>query len=145
MARTRAMENLALHPSTSTKSQERSTLSTGSTRYKAVAHVAATSSAVFPNCTLCKAIHFLAHCSRYQAKTPDQRKEIIITYRRYFNCLGSHSINQCRSIRRCMKCGRNHHTSLHRSNEQSTPRQMINTPLQQDSSPSHENPAPSSV
>ncbi|XP_076659886.1 uncharacterized protein LOC143363168 [Halictus rubicundus] len=70
-------------------------------------HTAAASSA----CVLCREPHYIGVCSQYQANPTAARKEIIKENR--FNCLGKHPRAECRSSRRCTKCGARHHSSLH--------------------------------
>lgn len=65
-----------------------------------------------PQCALCGSNHYLMKCGSFLSKTPQQRKEFVSTRRLCFNCLGPHTTNKCSSLKRCLKCGKRHHTSL---------------------------------
>lgn len=110
VGRTRALENLGLATSTGTPAATFS----GKYRAKAVAHVAASASdASLNSCPLCGASHHLARCESYQTKTAQQRKDLVLKHRRCFNCLAPHFVKRCNSTKRCLKCGKRHHTTLH--------------------------------
>jgi len=112
IGRTRAMENLEL---TATQGMFAAT-SSGKHRAKAAAHVAASSSNQGKaTCPLCQLQHRLFNCERYRSKTAEQRKDIVVKHKRCFNCLAPHSVKKCGSVKRCIKCGKKHHTSLHQS------------------------------
>lgn len=65
------------------------------------------------SCPLCSEKHYIANCSRYQQLTPKQRKETVTQKGCCFNCLGFHQVSKCKSTRRCNRCGKRHHSSLH--------------------------------
>lgn len=65
------------------------------------------------NCPLCKKEHFLAFCEQYKRKNPQERREIVTTHQRCWNCLGRHMVGECSSAKTCNKCASRHHTSLH--------------------------------
>lgn len=65
------------------------------------------------SCPLCSSNHYLASCSQYSAKNTQQRLALISKYKLCHNCLGSHRVSACRVGKRCLKCGRKHHTSIH--------------------------------
>ncbi|XP_018360741.1 PREDICTED: uncharacterized protein LOC108759682 [Trachymyrmex cornetzi] len=64
-------------------------------------------------CPICSGKHYTSSCPQYSTKTVQQRKLVITKYKLCFNCLGSHRIAECKSTRRCLKCGLRHHTTLH--------------------------------
>ncbi|XP_070522381.1 uncharacterized protein [Cardiocondyla obscurior] len=79
-----------------------------------IAHAIASNSVPSTSsCILCKEAHFFLKCDRYRSLNANQRKELIMKHRKCFNCLGAHTVNQCRVTKRCLVCGRRHHTSLH--------------------------------
>lgn len=118
VARTRTMENLNLHASTSGSNKDHSASSSGKPRSKIAAHVATSSSnSSTPTCPLCGSSHYLAKYEHYQTKPVQQRRDIILKQRRCFNCLGFHAASKCSSTKRCLKCGKKHHTSIHDANK----------------------------
>lgn len=112
IGRTRAMENLGLAPTTGS-CKESAASTTGKTRSKASAHVATSSKPDQITCPLCKSPHSLAKCEKFQSKTIQQKRDCIIKNRRCFNCLAAHLASNCTSTKRCLKCGKKHHTSIH--------------------------------
>lgn len=66
-----------------------------------------------PPCVLCSEEHFMSRCPVYMNKPIEKRTEVISRHNLCFNCLGRHHSNSCFSTRRCLKCGKKHHTSLH--------------------------------
>lgn len=114
VGRSRALQNLSLHSSSNILNKNIKSTITRVVRPNLVAHAAiVTSKGQQSTCPLCKLSHPLPLCPRYQAKPVHQRRELLIAQRRCFNCLGSHTVSNCRSTRRCQKCGRRHHTSIH--------------------------------
>lgn len=69
--------------------------------------------AVF-TCSICSANHYTANCSQYKSKSVLQRLALISKHKLCYNCLGLHRIAACRVTRRCQKCGKRHHTSIHK-------------------------------
>lgn len=61
-----------------------------------------------------------------------------------FNCLGSHKLNECRSLKRCRKCKGQHHTLLHRDTALSSKDSPISSASPSTSSSSSSNTTPSS-
>ncbi|KMQ89768.1 hypothetical protein RF55_10565 [Lasius niger] len=125
VGRTRALENLNL-----TTSHGSTTIAASSNKYKTkvAAHVAAPSSNLNSlACPLCGSSHHLSKCESYQTKTAKQRKDLIIKHKRCFNCLAPHLVKKCNSTRRCMKCGKKHHTTIHENNRESSSSHSSNT------------------
>lgn len=73
-----------------------------------------------PTCVLCSAKHFLNQCPQYTSQTTQQRHALITKHGLCYNCLGKHRVSECRSTRRCMKCGKKHHTTIHKKNPSTT-------------------------
>lgn len=65
------------------------------------------------SCPLCRREHFLVFCDQYKRKNPQERREIVSTHQRCWNCLGRHMIGEYSSSKTCNKCAGRHHTSLH--------------------------------
>ncbi|XP_062541273.1 uncharacterized protein LOC134209293 [Armigeres subalbatus] len=75
---------------------------------------------VSQKCGTCGSYHFTGSCNQYRAKSLDEKIKIIRRAALCYNCLGSgHTADQCRS-RGCTKCGRKHHTSIHRERPATT-------------------------
>lgn len=110
LSRACAMENLGQASSFSSNKHNASEF-----RSKANVHITSTESNNSSECILCKAPHQLMRCERYLSKTPHLRREYIIKNKRCFNCLGTHTVYKCTNIKRCFKCGKKHHTTLHDS------------------------------
>jgi len=67
-----------------------------------------------PSCIICSSKHYLGGCPQYISKTTQQRYSILTKHGRCYNCLGAHRVSDCRSTKRCTKCGRKHHTTIHK-------------------------------
>nr|XP_012234631.1 PREDICTED: uncharacterized protein LOC105679278 [Linepithema humile] len=65
------------------------------------------------NCAICNGNHYTALCKQYSTKTRTQKLSIIAKHKLCYNCLGSHRVLNCPTTRRCKKCGKRHHTSIH--------------------------------
>ncbi len=66
-------------------------------------------------CHVCSEDHYITSCTKFRDSTPESRHSIVKENDLCFSCLGaSHRINDCYSTKRCKKCGRKHHTFLHR-------------------------------
>lgn len=65
------------------------------------------------SCILCASAHYIANCPQYNSKLVPQRLAIINQHKLCFNCLGSHQASKCHITKRCIKCGKKHHTSIH--------------------------------
>lgn len=66
------------------------------------------------SCILCSEKHFLTGCPRYTSQTTQQRYSLVMKHGLCYNCLGKHRVSECRSTRRCTKCGKKHHTTIHK-------------------------------
>ncbi|XP_076246260.1 uncharacterized protein LOC143186468 [Calliopsis andreniformis] len=79
-------------------------------RHVASVHLANTK----PSCSFCKAEHALQHCSKLAAMSHPERHETVKRLQACFNCLQlGHSIKNC-TRGACRKCGKKHHTLLHK-------------------------------
>ena len=65
------------------------------------------------SCPLCKKDHFLAYCDLYKRKTVSEKREVVNTHQRCWNCLGRHLLADCKSTKFCATCSGKHHTTLH--------------------------------
>lgn len=65
------------------------------------------------NCAICSEKHYTTACPQYLSKTRNQRLSIITKHRLCYNCLGAHLASNCKSTRRCQRCGKRHHTTIH--------------------------------
>lgn len=73
-----------------------------------------------PKCSLCNKDHYLSQCAQFQAKTVADRFAFIKEKQLCSNCFRQyHSAINCNSSK-CRKCGKAHHTLLHREVAQST-------------------------
>jgi len=72
------------------------------------------------SCILCSAKHFLTRCPQYNSQTAQQRYFLISKHGLCYNCLGNHRASECQSTRRCLKCGKKHHTTIHKRNPANT-------------------------
>jgi len=64
-------------------------------------------------CACCGAPHFVSTCPTYKAKTPEQRRDFVTAKRLCYNCLGTHPVVRCTSVKRCLVCRQAHHTTIH--------------------------------
>ncbi|XP_018313282.1 uncharacterized protein [Mycetomoellerius zeteki] len=58
-------------------------------------------------------LHYTSSCPQYTTKSLQQRLALVTKRKLCFNCLGTHRVAVCRNSKRCVKCGRKHHTSIH--------------------------------
>ncbi|XP_029169628.1 uncharacterized protein LOC114939494 [Nylanderia fulva] len=72
------------------------------------------------SCSICSAKHYTTSCPQYINKTIQQRLAIVSKHKLCYNCLGHHRVSACRITKRCHKCGRKHHTTIHQNNPQSS-------------------------
>lgn len=73
-------------------------------------------------CAICSGEHYTAKCPEYIDKVVKDKVELIKKHRLCFNCLRAHRVANCQSTRRCIKCGKTHHSSIHGSNESTKPK-----------------------
>jgi len=71
-------------------------------------------------CAICSGQHYTALCTQYQAKPVKWKLELIQKHKLCYNCLGHHRSSVCRVTKRCQKCGRKHHTTIHQAPTQAS-------------------------
>ena len=65
-------------------------------------------------CPLCNLRHAFLHCEKFRALSVFERKQKIYRLNGCFNCLAlSHTVYQCPSYNRCVRCMGKHHSLLH--------------------------------
>lgn len=74
---------------------------------------------VIKACVVCENDHLIYKCPEYASKPMEGKLDIIKQKSLCFNCLGSHLAKSCPSTRRCTKCGKKHHTSIHKPTSKS--------------------------
>lgn len=117
MSRSLAQESLALQSTSLSSGRNYSDRNQKSQDFRSrVLTITTDETAGGTKCILCNANHKIHNCQRYQAYSPDRRSNTVHKFKLCFNCLGNHQIKNCSSVRRCLKCGKKHHTSLHRNN-----------------------------
>lgn len=72
-------------------------------------------------CPVCNKPHHVWSCPDYTSKPRERKWDIIKRKKLCINCLGSHLVNSCPSPRRCLKCGKKYHTSIHTNDSHATP------------------------
>ncbi|XP_011313118.1 uncharacterized protein [Fopius arisanus] len=77
-------------------------------------------------CSTCEADHYLTSCSSFRQLTVPARREVVEKPYLCYNCLGRHSVRDCRSKTTCQYCGKLHHSMLHSqpSNQPARPAQQ---------------------
>ncbi|XP_063994547.1 uncharacterized protein LOC135172302 [Diachasmimorpha longicaudata] len=73
-------------------------------------------------CSMCQADHYLSTCTSFRQLNGPARREIVERYYLCYNCLGRHSVKDCRSQTRCQLCGGLHHTMLHSTSTTAPPK-----------------------
>ncbi|KFM61869.1 hypothetical protein X975_23938, partial [Stegodyphus mimosarum] len=74
------------------------------------------------HCTYCKAGHSVLKCNKFLSLNVQDRINFVKKNNLCFNCLVSHhKALECRSIFKCKKCFKNHHTLLHFERVQKEP------------------------
>lgn len=67
------------------------------------------------SCSFCKESHHIRSCTKFAAKSIDERTTFVRENKLCYNCFGlGHSSRICRASR-CQQCSRRHHTLLHRT------------------------------
>lgn len=66
-------------------------------------------------CSICSADHYILKCKEFINQPIEKKLAIIKEKKLCFNCLGTHIVKNCFTTKRCMKCGKKHHTVIHRS------------------------------
>lgn len=64
-------------------------------------------------CTVCSGNHYVLFCDGYKKKQSVGRKQFVEDSGLCLNCLGKHSLSDCKFTRTCMTCNLKHHTTLH--------------------------------
>lgn len=65
-------------------------------------------------CPLCKEGHNLYCCPKFLSRSIQERITVVKEKNLCYNCMTHSKSVECRSSRKCYKCGLNHHTLLHR-------------------------------
>lgn len=74
-------------------------------------------------CIFCKQNHYLYQCKEFQQLRDAKKTEFVKNNRVCFNCLiQGHPVRFCKHKSSCHKCGKRHHSLLHRGNTSYTPR-----------------------
>ncbi|XP_070515396.1 uncharacterized protein [Cardiocondyla obscurior] len=118
--RTRALENLSTNTHYEHNKENQRVYATTSRRNtaKSIAHATTYNPTHQSDCLICKEQHPLFKCDKYLRMNAKDRNNLISKGKRCFNCLGSHQVKHCKSTRRCLSCGRKHHTTLHSKDTQ---------------------------
>lgn len=69
------------------------------------------------SCHICKQNHFVMNCSQYTNRTVQQKLALIRKHKLCYNCLGLHQSQHCKSLKRCQRCAKKHHTTIHQSHQ----------------------------
>ena len=64
----------------------------------------------YRKCAFCEDEHFPNDCTKVTDHA--SRLNIVKKKKLCFNCLGNHQVSKCKSIKRCRKCKRKHHSSI---------------------------------
>ena len=97
------------------KRPKHDTLNVKGSRGSAVAsHVTTTSGSSGP-CVLCQPTkHPLYACPRFKQMPHDEMVDLLKSHGLCMNCFGpNHFVRQCKSVQRCKRCQKSHHTLLH--------------------------------
>ena len=91
------------------------TLNARGSRGSAVATHVTTTSAHSSQCVLCQpAKHTLYACPRFKQMSHGEMIDTLKSHNLCMNCLApNHFVRQCKSVQRCKRCQRPHHTLLH--------------------------------
>ncbi|XP_032690711.1 uncharacterized protein LOC116853661 [Odontomachus brunneus] len=65
------------------------------------------------HCALCSKGHFLLFCNAYLKRQPLERRRVVESAGLCHNCLGRHTVSECRSSRTCSSCNLRHNSTLH--------------------------------
>ena len=85
----------------------------GATQRSPAAHQRGKLDTSFP-CSMCHSSgHFIVACPKFKELLPVERKDVVLKERLCFNCLGLHSVRNCRSSVKCKLFGKSHHTMMH--------------------------------
>ncbi len=82
--------------------------------FSSVASFAASTDTVTNHCVLCKTDkHPLYSCSKFKSLSHEQKTSTLKDNHLCMNCLGAHFVRQCKSIHRCKRCQKPHHSLLY--------------------------------
>nr|XP_046468118.1 uncharacterized protein LOC124212274 [Neodiprion pinetum] len=117
----------AARPATTASSHNNSSPSLGSKPHKSnvSSHTVSNTSNDNANkkgrkCPLCSESHFIGACTQYKNGNLSQREKQVRRLRLCRNCLGDgHLAAECPSTKKCLVCGKSHHTSLHATDHSS--------------------------
>lgn len=133
------MENFGLLASTSGSHKEHSATSSGKFHTKIAAHdTTSPSNPGSVTCLLCGSSHYIAKCGRYQSKTLQQRRDIIMKHRRCFNCFGPHAASKCNY--QTMSKVRKKASSIHDGNNGASSKYSVDAPAKNEIAQSKEQP-----
>ena len=109
--RTQASETSISEPNQKSRSDVRSTKKFTT---KPIASFASTAEPLL-NCVICNTSkHPLYACPKFKAMTHESKFSILKSHKLCLNCLRpGHFVKQCRSVNRCQRCQKPHHTLLH--------------------------------
>ena len=80
-------------------------------------------------CALCgTAGHYVGACHRFTALSVANRRNEVRYLKLCFNCLGTHQVRRCKSLKRCNECQGRHHSLIHASGENTAPTQTQQDP-----------------
>ncbi|XP_077269937.1 uncharacterized protein LOC143901462 isoform X2 [Temnothorax americanus] len=82
-------------------------------------------------CVICKGKHIIIKCPKYLDETIAQKLALITKHKLCYNCLGNHRISNCKVAKRCKKCDRKHHTTIHKEETSSSTKDIKSDPQQQ--------------
>ncbi|XP_071644508.1 uncharacterized protein [Temnothorax longispinosus] len=108
-------------------------MATAKTHYQGTSNDKASSNTSSNTCPICKVKHYVMKCPKYIDETIAQKLALIAKHKLCFNCLGSHKVSNCRITKRCQKCGKKHHTTIHKAETSSSTKDTKSEPQQQSS------------
>ncbi|XP_015118376.1 uncharacterized protein LOC107042024 [Diachasma alloeum] len=70
-------------------------------------------------CSMCSDGHHIDKCPTFKQLSREKRKEFVEKQNLCFNCLGKHSLRNCRTTKSCVVCHKRHHSMIHINSSQS--------------------------
>ncbi|XP_071570688.1 uncharacterized protein [Temnothorax nylanderi] len=95
-----------------------------------------TSSSNTLGCSICKGEHYVVKCPKYVDETVAQRLALIVKHQLCYNCLRKHRVANCKVTKRCKKCKKKHHTTIHKEDVSFVKKETKSEPLPQSNSAS---------